>query len=237
MTDQESIYQWNNILPLGLILLGIYALLRLTYWFLTRYLRQNKSGKRINKAMNRLVLFYAPIAWAILIVAFISIDYVRHGLLIGAAFILSFSYLKHYVSGLFLRTNPMIQMGAVVQDGELKGLIHRIGSLGLVLGTSTGEHFIWHGEFEKSGFSVIPPKSTTRLQSIYLKSELTQKEILDLLFDHPILAFAKPIELRATKKDQQFILQYTLEKGAKKEDLTSFLIANGISSSQTENFE
>ena len=237
MADQESIYQWNNLLPLGLVLLGIYALLRLSFWLLTRYLRQNKSGKRITKIMKRLVLFYVPVAWAILIVAFISIDYIRHGLLIAAAFILTFTYLKHYVSGLFLRTNPMIQIGAVVQDGDLKGLIQQIGSLGLVLGTATGEHFIWHGEFDKSGFSVIPPKSTTRLQSIYLKSELSPKEILDLLFDHPILAFAKSIELRASKKDQIFVLQYTLEKGAKKEDLTSFLEANGISSSLTENFE
>lgn len=235
--EQENLYNWNNLFALALILLAIYALLKLSHWLARRYLRQNKSGKRASRIMQRLSLFYAPIAWGIFIVAFISIDYIRHGLFIAAGFILSFTYLKHYVSGLFLRVNPMIQIGAVVQDRELKGLIQKIGSLGLVLGTSTGEHFIWHGEFEKLGFSIIPPKTTTRLQSIYLESELPQKQILDLLFDQPILAFSKPIELRATKKDHLFVLQYTLEKGAKKEDLTSFLSNNGISSSFTENFE
>lgn len=131
----------------------------------------------------------------------------------------------------------MIQIGAVVQGKKLRGLIHKIGALGLVLGTSTGEHFIWHGEFEQSGFSVIPPKSTTRLQLIYLHSQLSQKQILDLLFDQPILAFSKPIDLRATKKENLYVLQYTLEKGAKTEDLTNFLSDNSISSSLTENFE
>ncbi|WP_296705404.1 hypothetical protein [Algoriphagus sp.] len=235
--NQENLYHWNNLFALGLILLGIFAILKVSHWLAKRYLRQNKSGKRVTRILKRLSLFYVPIAWGILIVAFISIDYIRHGLLIGAGFILTFPYLKHYISGLFLRENPMIQIGAVVQGKKLKGLIHKIGALGLVLGTSTGEHFIWHGEFEQSGFSVIPPKSTTRLQSIYLQSQLSKKQILDLLFDQPILAFSKPIDLRATKKDNLYVLQYTLEKGAKTEDLVSFLSENNISSSLTENFE
>jgi hypothetical protein len=235
--EQENLYHWNNLFALGLILLGIYAILVAGHWLVKRYLRQNKSGKRITRIMKRLALFYVPLAWGILIVSFVSIDYIRHGILISVGFILTFPYLKHYISGLFLRENPMIQIGAVVQGKKIKGLIHKIGSLGLVLGTSTGEHFIWHGEFEQSGFSVIPPKSTTRLQSIYLQSQLSKKQILDLLFDQPILAYSKPIDLKATKKDHQFILQYTLEKGAKTEDLISFLNENSVSSSLTENFE
>jgi len=235
--EQENLYHWTNLFALGLMLIGIYVILKAAHWLAKRYLRQNKSGKRVTRVVKRLSLFYVPVAWGILIVAFITIDYIRHGLLIGVSFVLTFPYLKHYVSGLFLRANPMIQIGAVIQGNNLRGLINKIGSLGLVLGTSTGEHFIWHGEFEQSGFSVIPPKSTTRLQSIYLQSSLSKKQILDLLFDQPVLAFSKPIELRDTKKDQLFILQYTLEKGAKTEDLTSFLSENSITSSLTENFD
>ncbi|MFC3881828.1 hypothetical protein ACFOSV_16650 [Algoriphagus namhaensis] len=237
METTTDIFTWKDLWLLALVLLALYGLLHLIRLGFDRYMKQNRIGNRLKLSSKRFELFYIPMAWLILVIGFISIDPIWHGLFLGIAGLFAFPYLKNYVSGLFLKANPMLEIGAIVQNGEVRGLINRITSLGLVLGTSTGEQFVWYSQFEKMGFAVIAQQTNQRLQSVYLESDLSTSQILDVMFDHPVLSFGKKINLRPTKRKGIYLLQFALEQGAKTEDLTTFLEGHGIVTSLTEKFE
>lgn len=237
METNQELFEWKDLWLMALVLLAVYGLVHLIRLIFDRYMKQNRIGNRLKLGSKRFELFYIPLAWLLLLIGFVSINPIWHGLFTGIAGLFAFPYLKNYVSGLFLKANPMLEIGSIVQNGETRGLINRIASLGLVLGTSTGEQFVWYSQFEKMGFAVIAQQTNQRLQSVYLRSELLPSQILEVLFDHPVLSFGQKISVRPTKRKDIFLLQFALEQGAKTEDLTTYLEGKGIITSLTEKFE
>ncbi|MHA7128127.1 hypothetical protein [Algoriphagus namhaensis] len=233
----DNLFGWYNLGVLALILLVLYGLVHLLRLVIERYMKQNRVGYQLKLSSKRFELFYIPMAWLLLILGFVSIDPIWHGIFVGVVGIFAFPYLQNYVSGLFLKANPMLEIGAIVQSEEIRGLINRVASLGLVLGTSTGEQFVWYRDFEKMGFAVIAQQTNQRLQSVYLRSEMSASDILDVMFDHPVLCFGKKTTLRPAKNKGIYLLQFTLEHGAKAEDLMTYLESRGIVTSLTEKFE
>mgnify|MGYP000569058732 CR=1 FL=1 len=237
MEQDETIFGWQNLWMLALFLLVLYGLIYLLKLAMERYMAQNRIGNRLKLSSKRFELFYIPTAWLILILGFIAINPIWHGIFAGVVGIFTFPYLRNYVSGLFLKANPMLEVGALVQNEGTRGLINRVSRLGLILGTDTGEQFVWYRDFERMGFAVIAQETNQQLQSIYIKSEKTAAQILDILFDHPVLSFGNSSSLRATKSKDVFLYQFTLEQGAQIEDLSIYLAGHEIETSQTDKFE
>src|SRR5690606_33766702 len=128
-----------------------------------------------------------------------------------------------YISGLFIRSSPMRVTDTLVKAGKINGRISRIGRLGMVLGTDQGERWVWYHSFDRTGFTLISNQTNVLQRAIYLRSELSKEGLLDLIFDHPILALGKSTNLKVLANNNTFLMHYTLVKGARHEDFINFL--------------
>jgi hypothetical protein len=124
-------------------------------------------------------------------------------------------------------------MGALIKSPDLEGEIKRLLVLGLIVNTEQGEHYLNYTSLEDVGFTIKSNKGIVLRQTLYLKSELTKDAILDLLFDNPILNFEEKPSLKNGLEAGELILNYTLESGATKEDLISFLNAQNVETKLT----
>ncbi len=233
----ESIFGWKDLGLLAILLVGLYVLVHFIRVAVERYLKENRIGNRLQMSTRRFELFYKPLAWLILLLGFISINPIWHGSFALTTGILAFPYLRNYVSGLFLRSNALLEIGATIQNQDKKGEISKINFLGLVLDTEKGEQFIWYRQFDKEGFVILSPQINLRQQTIYFKSEMPANQLLDTLFDHPSLSFGKRVSLRSTTVEDIYLFQFSLEQGAQLEDLTAYVNERGIESSLTEQFD
>lgn len=228
---------WNDLFALILIVFAIYLILSFCFFLITRYLRKKRISDRYFALIKKMRLFYKPIAWMIVIAGFISLDPITHGLVILLISGFGYSQVGNYISGLFIRSSTMVVAGTLVQAGKIRGRINRIGSLGMVLGTDQGERWVWYRSFDRAGFTLISNQTNVQQRAIYLKTELTKESLLNLVFDHPILALGKASNLKPLESENTYLLHYTLVKGAQHEDFINYLHDNEVMTNPTEKFD
>ncbi|PZX52762.1 hypothetical protein LV84_03372 [Algoriphagus ratkowskyi] len=228
---------WNDLLVLILIVSAIYMLIYFGYLGFTRYVKNKRINKKYIALIYKIRLFYKPIAWIVVIGGFVALDPLTHGfiILLVAGFV--FKQLGNYVSGLFIRSSPLLAVDTVVKAGKMRGRINRIGSLGLVLITDQGERWVWYNSFDHTGFTLISNHTNVQQRALYLKSELSKEKLQNLIFDHPILVLGKPIILKALQNENTYLLHYTLVKGAQHEDFINFLQDHEVLINSTEKFD
>ncbi|WP_339864012.1 hypothetical protein [uncultured Algoriphagus sp.] len=227
---------WNDLLVLILIVSAIYLVLSLCFFGLTRYVRKRRISEKYLILINKFRLFYKPTAWAVVIGGFIALDPITHGFMILLILGVGYKHLGNYISGLFLRSSPLLAIHTLVKAGKIRGRVNKIGSLGMVLGTDQGEQWVWFNSFDRAGFTLISNQTNEQQRSLYLKSEHSKEKLQNLIFDHPILALGKPSNLKSLNAENMYLLHYTLVKGAQQEDLTNYLNDHDIQTNSTEKF-
>jgi len=233
MKDLEYIHTWNGLLPLVVILIALYWLVKLALFVIDNAGKKSVSNKKLVHALRKVLILYKPLAIIIILMGFISINYITHSLLLLVIGVFAYNQIKNYVQGVFLMINPLIQHGAMIQIGDYQGEIKKMLLLGLVLNTDVGERFMTYSNIESQGFAISSNKNTVLRKALYLNSEKTKETVLDLLFDNPILKFQEPPVIRSTENETILTLQYTLEIGAESEDLIAFLNEQNITTSTT----
>ncbi len=228
---------WNDLLNLILFVFAVYLVLTLCISLILKQLKKRRINDRYFTLIRKVRLFYKPTAWLIILGGFISLDSITHGLLaviLGAFF---YNPMRNYISGLFIRASPMVLAGTLVQAGKIKGRINRIGTLGMVLGTDRGERWVWYSSFDRVGFTLISNQTNVQQRAIYLKTPLKREPILDLIFNHPVLALGQAPNLKNLDQNDTYLLHYTLVKGTQNDDFINFLHAREILTNQTEKFD
>lgn len=229
MKTTVTLYHWNDVFYLFILLLACYWGIKLVIYILERFSKKNITNKKITALLKKVVILYKPVASTILLLGFISINYITHTLLIVSIGVFGYHHIKNYISGIFFKLNPLISLGALVHIGKTNGEIRSLEPFGIIINIDSGEHYMNYSELEKKGFSVKPNKENILEQTLLLETELSKEKILDVLFDNPILDFNnKPVIVKA-KEAGLLKLKYTLEKGASNEDLIAFLTEQNIS--------
>lgn len=233
MEDVTTFYSWKGLLYLVLLLLVIYWSLKLVAFIVKSFLKRNITNKRIGLFFDKLLILFKPIAFVLLLLDFISINYITHSILLLILGVFGYQHIRNYLSGLFFKTNPLVEIGAQITTNVMKGEIKTLLPFGFVLNTDDGEHYLGYTAVERQGFSVHTATKTSLRQTLYLRTELDKDEILNLLFDNPILDFDEVPSLKSGDTTDTLRLQYTLEKGAISEDMIAFLDAMDIETSLT----
>lgn len=228
---------WNDLLALILFVSAIYILITFGYFAFTRYVKNKRINKKYLTLVYKIRLFYKPIAWIVIIAGFITLDPMTNGLIIVLISGFGYKQLGNYVSGLFIRSSPLLAVNTLVKAGKIQGRINHIGSLGVVLGTDHGERWVWFNSFDRAGFTLISNQTNLQQRAIFLRSEHSKESLLDLIFYHPILALGKPTNLKALTTKNTFLLHYTLVKGALYEDFINYLHDHDIMTNSTEKFD
>ncbi|NNL09160.1 MAG: hypothetical protein HKP38_08065 [Croceitalea sp.] len=233
MEEISTYYSWDGLLRLLLLLIAVYWALKFIAFIVKRFARRNVTNKKVGLFFDKMLIVYKPVAFVILLLDFISISYITHGMLLVILGVFGYQHIRNYISGLFFKTNPLVDTGVQITTYQYGGEIKKLLPFGLILNTEEGERYVDYQTVEKHGFSVNAAKDTTLRQTVYLHTPLQQNEILDKLFDNPILDFYQIPTLKATEEPETLRMQYTLEKGAATEDLIAFLNAHEIETSLT----
>ncbi len=233
MEDITTFYSWKGLLYLFLVLIVLYWALKSISFVIKSFAKRNVTNKKVTLFFDKLLILYKPVAFVILLLDFISINYITHGMLLVILAVFGYQHIRNYISGLFFKTNPLVEKGVQITTDDIDGELSKLLAFGLILNTEAGERFLGYQAIERHGFSVNAATDTTLRQTVYLHTILEKDAILDLLFENPILDFEQIPIVKSTESSGIVRLQYTLENGATTEDLLAFLNAHDIETSLT----
>lgn len=234
MDTLPQLNTWKGLIALVIFLIALFWFLKITIFALKKIAKQNITNKKIIAAITKTLVVFKPIATAIILLDFIAINYINHPIIILVVGIFGYAQLKNYMNGVFLKLNPLMRKGALVNIAEFSGLIKEMRPLGLIISTENGERFVNYTTIETSGFAVKSNDTSLLRQTLYLQTDKTQNQVLDVLFDNPILNYEENPTLKATESSL-LKLQYTLETGTTTATLIAFLETQNIKATKTNN--
>ena len=235
METIDNLYTWQGLFFTTIVLIALYWLLKFCVYIINFVSKKFVSKKLIFNILSKILLLYKPIAAIIIMLNFISINYITHTIILAVISLFGYHYLLNFIHGIFLKMNTLIQKGTVLQIEDYKGDVRRMLPFGILLNTEKGERFFNYSVIEKSGFTIISLQNSKFRQTLYLQTEKSIDTILDILFDNPILSMDDRPVLNYIENEETTRLQYTLELGASKEDLIAFLNNHEIKTSLTNN--
>ena len=219
----DPIFSWNELFKLGLTLIVIYSLLRITAKVLVLISKKIRTKRWIRGVFDKIMVFYFPIGVSLLLTVFAGINFLAHGLLILIIGILAFNHIRAYINGVLFRSNPLITIGKNFVFNDYLGQIERFLPLGVIINGTNGKRFINYSEIQKVGFSVAKMHDDSHRHELYLKIEDDNIDILDLLFQNPLVNLNHKPLLKKTANRNDYCLQFTLEKGATVDQIVAFL--------------
>ncbi|WP_375238187.1 hypothetical protein [Aurantibacter sp.] len=223
MGDFQKIDTWQGLFLLFIFLVLMYFLLNALKFALERFGAKNKTNKALRISLQKFKLLFVPIASVLLLLDFISINYVPHTLILILICVFCYPTIKNYVSGIVFKINPLTTLNATIKIGNQRGEIKKMLPLGLVVNTKNGEQFINYTKVEEKGFLIHSKENNLFRQTLYVESEFDSNYILDVLFDNPIINYKEPPIIKKQENSKVLKLQYTLEKGANNKDIVSYL--------------
>lgn len=237
METINELYNWRGLLTLIAFLIACYWLLKLVIYLIENIGRKTGIKRTILAIIEKVLLIFKPVATALILLDFISINYITHSLLLIIVSVFGYKHIKNYINGVFLKINPLIKKGALIEIGSNQGEIKDLMLFGLVINSETGERFFNYSMIENNGFSVKSNENSLLRQTLHVTTEKTKEAILDILFENPILNFDDQPIVRITEVENNYKLQFTLEPGVTTEDLIAFLKEYNISTILTNTIQ
>lgn len=228
MESITTFYSWKGLFYLFIGLLALYGVIKIIIQLIENSAKKNLANKQFIFWLRNSLLFYVPVAVIVFVLGFISINYITHSILIIIIGVFGFPFIRNYLSGIIFKSNPIVSEGALIKAPNLEGEIKRLMVLGMIVNTEHGEQYFNYIKVEESGFTINSNKSSALRQTLYLKTNLSQDTVLDIMFDNPILKFEEKPRLKSGVLPEDLILKYTLESGATTKDLISFLNSKEI---------
>ena len=148
---------------------------------------------------------------------------------------ISYNYIKNYVGGVIYKIYSILEKGVSVTISDTTGEIKKFLPLGIIVNTEKGDNFISYAKIDKTGYTINSKNDTNLRQTLYLKTENSKTELLDIFFDNPIFNYREAPIVREIEGSEHYKLQYTLEKGISSENLMAFLKEHNIETSLTNN--
>ena len=219
----ESYTTWTGLLYLMVLILLVFWTIRLLSLFIERRGKKNLINRRIQRTLKKFLVIFPMVAAAVLLMGFLSVNYIIHGILVLVITIFALPHIRNYISGVFFKLNPITDIGASIKSGEFEGELDEFLLLGIIINTVAGERFVQYATLENAGFTIKSNKNKDLRQTLYLRTTLSRNKILDLLFENPILDFNEKPQIKEEVIKGQYILKYTLENGVISEDLIAFL--------------
>lgn len=219
---------WFGLFSLSIILFVVYWLIILAKIIFEKIATRNLANKKIIAVIDRVLLLFKPVAIMLLLLRFIAINYVTHTILLVVIGVFGYHHIKNYIFGLFLKMNPLINEGAIIKLDKKAGELKTFLPFGVILNTEQGECYVNYSALEQREFSVDSNHEDVLRQTLFLDGQQCPEQVMDILFDNPIIDFNEKPIIRKTEDNLHYKLQYTLENGASTQDLIAFLKEQNI---------
>jgi hypothetical protein len=220
-------FTWERLFLMVIILLALYFIImllerRLRYWGFPLTLK-------LAAPLGRFVtILYEPIAMLIFIGGFFLIRPIYHGLLLIALFALGYNHLRNYLSGRIILLGGGWQVGKQVEAGAVKGLIARLGRLGVYLQDTKGQHFINYAKLLTDGYTLSTDEEAGGLYNLLISQpnmdSFNPQKLMDLLVKAPYIDWNHRPALSAIDQQQtQLKAQVFLKEDKQLPDLISLI--------------
>ncbi len=185
------LFGWMDLLFAALLLYAVYALLFLLLDRLEKTKRPEGFRARVHQGIAIALLLYEPLVILILIMIFVFINPLVHGLIALLLIVAGFSRIRDYLSGRIVLFTPLISVGKRMKTENYTGVISRINRIGLYLQTGEGLHFVNYTTLLTHGYSLITGKDIGGYYQLLLSppegKEDPLRELADRLTTTPYL--------------------------------------------------
>lgn len=226
---------WYKFFTITTTLIVILFFLVIVVRFLPYVFKRKSTQNNPILILNKVIEIYKPIAVLVILLSFVSINYIIHGVLFLLFLIISFIHIKRYLYGVFFRINPIVNIGSTISTGEFKGDISNFMYFGVVINEEIGNRFINYSYIDQHGFSIHQNDIASVRRTIYIYDQEKTTPLLDLLFENPNIDFNNKPTLKKIPNEKTLHLQFALESGAKMESLIVYLNQHNIKTSLTKN--
>jgi hypothetical protein len=230
----ETNITWLDLFNLIIILVLAFFVLKALSILLPQLASRKSVSSKVSKVSNHIIEIYKPVAILALLLAFVSVDYKVHGILLLIIIVIAYTYIKSFLNGVLFKINPLVNKGSVIKIGDFQGIIHKFLSFGIIISEDESERFINYSYINNKGFSINENEDNTMRKIIYLEDINNAETVLDKVFENPLVDYNhKPI-IKPIPEENILQLQLTLEKGAQIETLIDYLNQFGIKTKLTK---
>ncbi|MFT5261655.1 MAG: hypothetical protein ACI8YQ_000380 [Polaribacter sp.] len=215
MRLEEYTISWTLWFFALLAVVGLYFVLRLLANILDRVNVLGKRQRPAREVLNVVLRLYEPAASLFLLVGFVFINILLHGLLVIFVFILAFYPVKNYVNGRLFLLAHKLQEGQRIRVNEMSGIIRDLGRLGVSLQTSEGLRFINYTTLLSDGYLLLKGEKIGRLHQLSISSgaeieALTVSSLKNRLFSCPYIDWSLRPEIKEDDEGKGGLLAQVL---------------------------
>jgi hypothetical protein len=222
-------FTWTDFILTSFLLLGLYFLLQ----FFRRFLKGPRVLGRYQDLLAQVVkvilLVYEPLASLILLATLFLINPVFFGLILSVLFLAGFVHFKNYIIGRIILLDSPLAVGKKLKSNSVKGIITRIGRLGLHLNMVNGLHFISYQKLQSDGFTLLSGEEIGGFYQLNIspinpehKGNYKQK-IIDRLITTPYLDRNHKLEFAFQNQEEKMQLKVLIREQHHLHDLIALI--------------
>lgn len=151
----KAAFSWSEFLFVGATLFAVYFILRVVQRFLGIRQLFGRFQRPIKMIVNYFLLVFEPTVILLLSSAFLMINPIYHGLLLGLIMLFAYAHMKNYVNGRVMQFNSSFSVGREIRTETLEGIIDRKDRLGLQIRTAKGVHFVSYSQLIKDSYMLL----------------------------------------------------------------------------------
>lgn len=151
----KAAFSWSEFLFVGATLFAVYFVLRITQRFLDIRQLLGRFQRPVKQVVTYFLLVFEPLVVLLLGSAFLMINPIYHGLLLGLIMIFAYSHMRNYVNGRVMQFNSSFTIGREIRTRNLIGIIDRKDRLGLQIKTVKGVHFVSYSQLIKDSYMLL----------------------------------------------------------------------------------
>ncbi len=217
MTSINETYTWGNWLGTFVLIALLYITIRVAIQLVQQYVSSSTTKRNSLKVLKAVYTVYEPLAICILLVSFVLINPIVHGLLLLALFIIFYTVLRKYLFGRLLMFTSNLREGQHIRVRSNEGSIQQLNKLGLLLKTNQGNQRIYYDTIMTKGYTLLRGKEVRQiyeLQIAPLKEDqnITQYQIEDKLLTCTFLDWNNQPNIESIGDNKFKIWVQTLEE-------------------------
>ena len=128
----ENNITWLFYLRLIIALVSIYIILRILKKFVPQFITRKSTLNNVERILDLSIEFYKPLMLVIALIGFVAINYIANGIIVLASIIILFNYIKSYISGVFFKIQPLVEVGVNISTGSFTGEISKLDFFGIL---------------------------------------------------------------------------------------------------------
>jgi len=218
---------WAKWIVISLFVICMVFVIRLLHNSTAKMSSMGGWKKVLNNIIFSVFVLSEPIALLIIVIAFILIHPIVHGILIAFIFLLAFTIIKSYFLGKVLQLENECYTGQKIKFKDTEGFIKNIGGTSLTIQTELGAKHVSYAQIFSEGFTKLQGKEVGGLQSIYVDTSDTDQNtiqnIKDRLWESPYLDWSFEPEVTITNKKNQFEVKVLLNEKKHLDDLINLI--------------